>query len=291
MNMTTSPFLRQALQRQLMFISALLVASCAASEPSLNFNVVQYGADPSGVRDSTEAIQKTIQSAVDGRGNVFVPPGEFLVSDTLTVSGRVRIQGMGRNSKIKTARDGKPLLGDKSLIVVNALSASPLDGIVIKDLHVEGQGDPKTSPHFFENEHAIVLRRAVSFVIENVFVENIGGTAFKLEASYSGLIQNCEASNPGRVLEIIRIEEIGVGSNGVLVNKMISSQAAGAGAIIAGSNGVTLNGSEFQGGYARDPRRGRGQPALVLDGVSEGISVVAATIRVTAKAARLARYK
>lgn len=42
-----------------------------------------YGADPTGARDSTEALQRAIDAAMVARKVVFFPPGRYLVSDTL----------------------------------------------------------------------------------------------------------------------------------------------------------------------------------------------------------------
>ena len=53
------------------------------------FNVVEYGADPTGVNDSTGAIQAAINAAAPksygAAGTVFFPPGIYLVSSPLTV--------------------------------------------------------------------------------------------------------------------------------------------------------------------------------------------------------------
>jgi hypothetical protein len=58
-------------------------------------NILDYGADPTGVANSTLAIQ----AALDTGKSVFVPDGNFLVTDTLTVTTPFQeIYGAGRGS-------------------------------------------------------------------------------------------------------------------------------------------------------------------------------------------------
>lgn len=51
------------------------------------FNIAnsKYGADPTGVYDSTVAIQNAINAAIANHGTVFIPPGFFLVTNTISV--------------------------------------------------------------------------------------------------------------------------------------------------------------------------------------------------------------
>jgi hypothetical protein len=52
-------------------------------------NVLDYGADATGVADSTTAFQ----SAIDSGSNVFIPPGEYKITSTLTISTKIKIVG------------------------------------------------------------------------------------------------------------------------------------------------------------------------------------------------------
>lgn len=59
-------------------------------------NILDYGADPTGVADSTAAIQAAINSFVSGRGTVFFPIGTFKVTSTITVAqDRIHLIGAG----------------------------------------------------------------------------------------------------------------------------------------------------------------------------------------------------
>lgn len=67
------------------------------------FNVLYYGADPTGVNDSTAAFQAAINDATanagsDALGPVYVPAGKYKISGTLTVENVIgfRIYGDGK---------------------------------------------------------------------------------------------------------------------------------------------------------------------------------------------------
>jgi len=85
-------------------------APAAASEPATYtgliydqggavFNAVAYGADPTGVADSTAAIVNALNAAgtsVPGNGGtVFVPQGKYLISSPLEVPANVTLAGAG----------------------------------------------------------------------------------------------------------------------------------------------------------------------------------------------------
>jgi hypothetical protein len=59
-------------------------------------NVLDYGADPTGVADSTAAIQAAIDFFSSGRGTVFFPIGTYKVTSTITVAdNRIHLVGAG----------------------------------------------------------------------------------------------------------------------------------------------------------------------------------------------------
>lgn len=61
----------------------------------LVYNVVTYGADPSGVNDSTTAIQNAIDDAVANQGIVVFSNGLYKITDELTVGGTCYITSDG----------------------------------------------------------------------------------------------------------------------------------------------------------------------------------------------------
>lgn len=58
--------------------------------------VTDFGADPTGVADSTSAIQTAIDSYSSGNGTVYFPPGNYKVTGTITIDQhRVHLVGAG----------------------------------------------------------------------------------------------------------------------------------------------------------------------------------------------------
>jgi hypothetical protein len=67
------------------------------AKDNLPVNILDFGADPTGLTDSTDAIQ----AAIDERLGLYLPPGIFAISDTLTFpatfpSAGTRVIGSGR---------------------------------------------------------------------------------------------------------------------------------------------------------------------------------------------------
>ncbi len=62
-------------------------------------NVLDYGADPTGVADSSSAFNAAI---ADGN-NIYIPQGTYSITSTLTVGAGKRIFGAGKNTVINLA--------------------------------------------------------------------------------------------------------------------------------------------------------------------------------------------
>lgn len=64
----------------------------------IDYDVLDYGADPSGVGDSTSAIQRAIDDSYEvGGGTVWLPAGTYKVSNTLYVRAFVTLSGDWRD--------------------------------------------------------------------------------------------------------------------------------------------------------------------------------------------------
>lgn len=109
------------------------------------YNVVlDYGADPTGVADSTTAFQNALNAAAPSTqgsataisGAVFVPPGFYTVGP-LTVPHRVQIFGAGRSSKLTF----KAAAGSRANMFTNSQnysSTNDAQSIQIRDLMLDG---------------------------------------------------------------------------------------------------------------------------------------------------------
>jgi hypothetical protein len=66
----------------------------ALSQPANSVSVTSYGADPTGVNDSTTAFNEAISAASSAGESVWIPPGTYLISSPLTVTSAT-IEGAG----------------------------------------------------------------------------------------------------------------------------------------------------------------------------------------------------
>lgn len=70
------------------------------------FNVVYFGADRTGAADSLPAFNQAIAAAVAANGGtVFVPPGNYKISDVIKIPSKVHLKGAGKalSKLVKTA--------------------------------------------------------------------------------------------------------------------------------------------------------------------------------------------
>ncbi len=65
-----------------------------APEPANALSITDYGADPSGIQDSTQAMVKAIAAAKSQNKTVWIPPGTFTITDHVIVD-KVTVRGAG----------------------------------------------------------------------------------------------------------------------------------------------------------------------------------------------------
>lgn len=64
------------------------------------FNVMDFGAAGDCINDDSEAFKISIREAGKNKGIVFIPPGEYLITDILIPESGIIVQGVGIKSKI-----------------------------------------------------------------------------------------------------------------------------------------------------------------------------------------------
>ena len=139
------------------------------------FDVRAYGADPTGVADSTTEIQEALDAAnTAGGGIVFVPDGTYKTTSELTVYSDTIVRGVGEESKIT-------LSTTRANIIKTDSSAND---ILIEDLWIYGSGTTNT------NEIGVLVDDSNDVTIRRCKFENMTiGVHF--EASSGGLVFDC----------------------------------------------------------------------------------------------------
>jgi len=64
-------------------------------QPTGYVSITDHGADPSGKKDSTQAIQNTISDAQSKKTGVWIPEGRFIVNTRFTIPSNMNIKGAG----------------------------------------------------------------------------------------------------------------------------------------------------------------------------------------------------
>ncbi len=67
----------------------------AGTQPSGSISLLDYGADPNGVNDSTTAVQNAVNAASSQGKVLWAPPGRYKISAQIRVGNNVTIKGAG----------------------------------------------------------------------------------------------------------------------------------------------------------------------------------------------------
>jgi hypothetical protein len=138
-------------------------------------NVLDYGAVGDGVTDCTTAIQDAINAVATNGGAVYFPPGEYLISSTLTVS-TFGVSLIGASSA--ALWNGATTINDGGSIILKsaALNAPALQitggKFTMQDVAIIGQNG--------NGNDGIYLKDAQSCVFTNVCVAKMGGNGFRI---------------------------------------------------------------------------------------------------------------
>jgi len=148
-------------------------------------NVLDYGADPTGVADSTSAIQ----AAIDAASTVYIPAGTYIISSSLTLHGNLTIQGESKNATIIKASPGFATNSYLDSMMQDPTSSSILPRVFLRDFTLDGQ-DAAT---FFA---ALKFDRVYDSWFENVYIRQSKGHGMYLRAPVNGGMQNIYVNAP-----------------------------------------------------------------------------------------------
>jgi hypothetical protein len=133
-------------------------------------NILNYGADPTGMADSTTAIQSAIVAASESNTFVYAPSGTYLISSPLNNSGASDFYGIIGNSSKTTIFNGASLTG-------HAFHFTNIpQGSVYSNFSVEGPGQSAAV-----TSTGLLLDLTGSNVIVNLNVSNVLIVSFPTE--------------------------------------------------------------------------------------------------------------
>lgn len=142
-----------------------MAGSAAEQEPGLSYsaNVLDYGADPTGHEDSTEAVKEACQKNKE----VYFPQGIYLI-DQISISGSVTLRGAGDNATIlKTSN-----LTDNVLVFKD-------NGWHVKDMKFDAVADRTSGAYIFSGaDYASV--ESVAFTRQYIGIDLDGSWSVNL---------------------------------------------------------------------------------------------------------------
>jgi hypothetical protein len=132
-------------------------------------NVKDYGAIGNGTADDTIAIQ----TCLDLGGNIYFPPGTYLVSGVTVTKNYTRLYGAGGLSKIKLKNGSNKAV----ITVMSTPTNSFIFHPIIELLYIEGNRFNQTSG---SNVDGILLRKSINARILNVEIYDCYQTGIRL---------------------------------------------------------------------------------------------------------------
>lgn len=150
-------------------------------------NVLDFGAVGDGLTDSTSAIQDAIDSVAATGGGVYFPPGEYLISTSLTVStygvSLIGPSGAALWNGLTTVNDGGAIILKSAAMTTEAIVVTG-GKFTMQDISLVGQAG--------NTGDGVYLKDAQSCVLLNVCVAKMGGDGIRI-GTKSGFVGNCNA--------------------------------------------------------------------------------------------------
>lgn len=154
-------------------------------------NALDYGADATGVADSTAAVQAAITAAVAAGNSVYMPAGTYLVTDTLNCPVKTMIVGEHRSqSAIKNGTK----INFQPTSLKSLFSTGPTgtfkDGYCFENLWIVGNSASATGNSF----RAFDLIKVIKSRFTNIRIDGFRA-AFRIEASINNRFEFIQMAN------------------------------------------------------------------------------------------------
>jgi hypothetical protein len=176
------PVQNQVIARAIARIEAGYEATHAAVA-KLHVTPEMFGAIGDGESDDTAAIQKCIDAAAEKGGEVFIPAGTYVISDTIEISNRVNIFGAGKSKTIIKYTGSGYLFDVKTNYAGNA---------VIANITVEGG-----NASFVK---CSIGKWGAKVAVKSVTVNGFNDEVFRFESCFNPIVEDCLIRTDGKIV-------------------------------------------------------------------------------------------
>ena len=163
------------------------VTRTALSKMQESVSVKDFGAVGDGVTNDTTAIQDAIDSVATAGGAVYFPPGEYLISGSITIStygvSLIGASGAALWDGLTTVNDGGAIILKSAAMAADAIVVTG-GKFTMQDISLVGQNG--------NTGDGVYLKDAQSCVLLNVCVARMGGNGIRI-GTKSGSVGNCNA--------------------------------------------------------------------------------------------------
>jgi hypothetical protein len=225
-------------------VTDVIARAIANSAKAGTVNVKDYGAQGDGVTDDTAAIQNAINAATANSQHVYIPPGTYKVTSSLTGSSHTFILGAGMGKTILKPSGSFPALSIGT-------ASTPAYYWAIRDLEIDG-GNQCTN--------GIYLNSARQGFISGVYVHNCSVGVYATKSWTNGLHQSIISQNSDKNVvlgslcndfDLQDVELSGAGNYGLyIVDDQSAGTSAGVsvfGCLIQGNGKIGINAVAFRG--------------------------------------------
>jgi hypothetical protein len=154
-------------------------------------NILDYGADPTGVAESTQALQNAVTAAVAAGNSVYMPAGTYLIKDTINCPAKTMI--IGEHRSMSAIQNGTKInfqpTSLKSLFSTGP-TGSFKDGYAFENLWIVGNSTTSTGDSF----RAFDLIKVIKSTFRNMRIDGFRA-AFRVEATIMNRFEFIQMSN------------------------------------------------------------------------------------------------
>ena len=161
-------------------------------------SVLDFGADPTGVADSTTEIQAAIDAMSTG-SEITIPAGTYLISDTITISKSVCVHLYGTLKPYSNPSTQRPMFSiTADNVTIDGHGVGGFDGISSTYNNFDAVWAFGTAAAGIGLSGYLTRTRIVNCVIKNMGLQSTASSTILFQAVDKGEISNISASNIGK---------------------------------------------------------------------------------------------